>query len=206
MIVVIEPHNCGSYPNLLEKMFRLRAHVFRDKMKWDVKVIDGMERDKYDDESPVYVVLTDQAEHHVYGSLRLLPTTGPTLLKDTFLDTLPDAVDLSSPTIWECTRLCIDERLMGDRLESLLPASTLLIEALGEVALKAGIETVLGVFEPIMLRIYRRIGCAVEILGCTRRFELPVYLGAFEVSEEILGGIRRRTQRCNSNRAETLAA
>jgi acyl homoserine lactone synthase len=198
MILVIEPHNAGRHQALLEAMFRLRARVFRDKMRWDVDVVDGMERDKYDDEQPVYIVLTDEKAREVYGSLRLLPTTGPTLLADTFSDTLPNAAHLSAPTIWECTRLCIDDKLLGDRPENLTLASALLIEGLGEVALKAGIETILGVFEPMMLRVYRRIGCTLEILGCTRRFERPVYLGAFAVTEDILKGVKQRIERAGA--------
>jgi acyl homoserine lactone synthase len=198
MIVVIEPQNARRHEKLLAEMFRLRARVFRDKMNWDVEVIDGMERDKFDEEQPVYLVLTDEQQQQVYGSLRLLPTTGPTLLQDTFSDTLPDAVGLTSPTIWECTRLCIDDKLVGDRPENLMMASALLIEGLGEVALKAGIETVLGVFEPLMLRVYRRIGCSVDILGCTRRFERPVYLGSFAVSAEILESVKLRIRQARA--------
>lgn len=198
MIVVIEPHNAKRHQKLLDEMFRLRARIFRDRMNWDVNVVDGMERDEYDDLDPVYIVLTDEKAREVHGSLRLLPTTGPTLLKDTFSDTLPDAVHLSAPSIWECTRLCIDDKLVGDRPENLLLASALLIEGLGEVALKAGIETILGVFEPLMLRVYRRIGCTLEILGCTRRFKRPVYLGAFAVSEEILSDVKLRIARAGA--------
>ena len=209
MILVIEPHNASRHKQLLEAMFRLRARVFRDKMKWDVNVVDGMERDEYDDLDPVYIVLTDETASEVYGSLRLLPTTGPTLLANTFSDTLPDAANLTAPTIWECTRLCIDDKLVGDRPENLILASARLIEGLGEVALKAGIETVLGVFEPMMLRVYRRIGCTLEILGCTRRFERPVYLGAFAVSEEILKDVKLRIERAgalNTHAEHPLAA
>lgn len=209
MILVIEPHNASRHKQLLQSMFKLRARVFRDKMKWDVNVVDGMERDEYDDLDPVYIVLTDETASEVYGSLRLLPTTGPTLLANTFSDTLPDAANLSAPTIWECTRLCIDDKLVGDRPENLMLASARLIEGLGEVALKAGIETVLGVFEPMMLRVYRRIGCTLEILGCTRRFERPVYLGAFAVSEEILKDVKLRIERAsglNTHAEHPLAA
>ena len=45
MIVAIEPHNACEYPNLMDKMFRLRARVFRDRLGWDVQVIDGKEPD-----------------------------------------------------------------------------------------------------------------------------------------------------------------
>lgn len=206
MIVVIEPHNADRHEKLLAEMFRLRARVFRDKMNWDVEVIDGMERDKYDDEQPVYIVLTDEGQQKVHGSLRLLPTTGPTLLRDTFSDTLLDAVGLTAPTIWECTRLCIDDKLVGDRPENLLMASALLIEGLGEVAVKSGIETILGVFEPMMLRVYRRIGCSVDILGCTRRFERPVYLGSFAVSAEILDGVKLRIRQASAQHARLESA
>lgn len=195
MIVVIQLHNANRYQELLEDMYRLRARVFRDKLKWDVAVVDGMERDEYDRKCPVYIILTDSNALTVYGSLRILPTTGPTLLANIFSDTLPDAVYLSAPTIWECTRLCIDDRVMGDRPENMVLASGLLLKALGEVALKAGIETVLGVFDPVMLRVYRRIGCDVEVLGCTRRFGRPIYLGSFRVSGTILERIKLRLRR-----------
>ena len=49
----------------------------------------------------------------VKGSLRLLPTTGPTVLADVFSDTLPDAVTFSAPTIWECTRFCLEDGILS---------------------------------------------------------------------------------------------
>ena len=126
MIVVIGPHNAHKYSNLIDEMFRLRARIFRDRLRWDVQVVDGKERDKYDDEAPVYLIYTDDETGEIKGSLRLLPTTGPTLLADFFSDTLPDAVHLSAPTIWECTRVCLDDEILdrGDRMNYfLLPLS-----------------------------------------------------------------------------------
>src|SRR3979409_1951247 len=111
MIVVIEQYNAHEYQNLMDEMFRLRARIFRDRLKWDVQVTDGKERDKYDDQAPVYLVYTDDEAREGKGSLRLLPTTGPTVLADIFSDTLPDAVHLSAPTIWECTRFCLEEKI-----------------------------------------------------------------------------------------------
>ena len=46
-------------------MFRLRARVFADRLKWDVPVSDGMERDRYDDEGPVYLIYTDDEQKKV---------------------------------------------------------------------------------------------------------------------------------------------
>ena len=119
MFVVIEQYNAYKYSHLIDEMFRLRARIFRDRLRWDVQVADGKERDKYDNEGPVYIIYTDSEAREVKGSLRLLPTTGPTLLADVFADTLPDAVHLSAPTIWECTRFCLDDKIL-DKQQSLL--------------------------------------------------------------------------------------
>jgi acyl homoserine lactone synthase len=193
MIVVIESHNAHRYASLMDEMFRLRARVFRDRLGWDVQVADGKERDKYDDESPVYLVYTDDAARCVKGSLRLLPTTGPTVLADFFSDTLPDAAHLSAPTIWECTRFCLDDKILGNgQREELLCASGALIAGLGEVGIKAGIESILGNFDATMLRVYRRIGCEVEVLGSTLRYGRPIYLGLFPISESILRNVQAR--------------
>jgi N-acyl-L-homoserine lactone synthetase len=199
MIVVIEPHNAHEYPKLLDAMFRLRARIFRNRLGWDVRVADGKERDKYDDEAPVYIIYTDDDAQEVKGSLRLLPTTGPTLLAEFFSDTLPAAAHLSAPTIWECTRFCLEDKIssQGHWREQII-ASAVLIAALGEVAIKAGIETVLGNFDSTMLRLYRRIGCEVEVLGSTQRFGQPVYLGSFPISEAILRRVKIKLKNAQS--------
>ena len=186
MIVVVEKSNAHRYGNLLDKMFRQRARFFHDRLKWDVQVTDGKERDRYDDEGPVYIIYTDDLRGEVKGSLRLLPTTGPTLAADVFSDTLPDAVHLSAPSIWECSRFCLDENILASGIEVIIFASRVLIAALGDVAMGAGIESIIGNFDASKLRLYRRIGCEVEILGSTSRYGSPVYLGVHHISETIV--------------------
>ncbi len=204
MIVVIEPHNAREYSSLMDEMFRLRARVFRDRMGWDVRVENGKERDRYDDEGPVYLIYADDEVREVRGCLRLLPTTGPTVLADFFSDTLPDAVHLSAPTIWECTRFCLDDGILsrGDR-EELYFTSAVLIAALGDVAVRAGIESILGNFDATMLRLYRRIGCEVEVLGSTHRYGHPIYLGLFPISETILRKVKGRLKSAQSLMVES---
>ena len=194
MIVVIQQHNAHKYSNLIDEMFRLRARIFRDQLKWDVQVEDGKERDKYDDEGPVYLIYTNDEKRQVKGSLRLLPTTGPTLLADFFSDTLPDAVHLSAPTIWECTRFCLDDK----QEDGLLFASAKLIAAMGRVAIDAGIESIIGNFDSSMLRLYRRVGCEIEVLGSTLRYGRPVYLGLCQISETALRRVEGRLKKAPS--------
>ena len=193
MILVVQQHNARQYEGLLNQMFRLRARVFRDRLRWKVQVIDGMERDRYDGEDPVYILYTDEMQQRLIGSLRLLPTTGPTLVADYFADTVPDSARLTAPSIWECTRFCVDEDYLGNgNREELTFASGILFAALGEVALEAGIQSILGNFDARMLRLYRRVGCEVEVLGSTERYGPTVYLGGFTVSEAILNNLMAR--------------
>ncbi len=71
---------CSVY----EEMLRGRARVFRDRMKWDVSVHDGKEVDWYDlNADPIYIVSLN-GDGHVVGSLRVLPTVGPTMLAREF--------------------------------------------------------------------------------------------------------------------------
>jgi acyl homoserine lactone synthase len=209
MIVIIEKNNAHKYSNLVDKMHRLRARIFQDRLGWDVRVVGGKERDKYDDEGPVYIIYADDEAREVKGSMRLLPTTGPTLLADCFADTLPDAALLSAPTIWEATRFCIDDRLL-DRgsPDGLFFASSVMIAALGDVAVSAGIESIVANFDASALRLYRRVGCEIDILGCTLRYGLPVYLGLFPVSDSLLRNLKRRlaNARQESARTKELAA
>ena len=199
MIVVIEPHNASDHSDLIDEMFRLRARVFHDHLRWDVRVTDGKERDKYDDEGPVYLIHADDEKQKVKGSLRLLPTTGPTVLADFFSDTLPSAAHLSAPSIWECTRFCLDDTILSSRhRDEHFFNSVVLIAALGDVAIKAGIESILGNFDSAMLRLYRRIGCEVDVLGSTDRYGQSIYLGLFSISDTILHKVRRRLEKAQS--------
>jgi len=198
MIIVIEPHNAAAYPKLMEQMFRLRARVFHDRLGLDIQVADGKERDKYDDEAPVYLIYADDEAREVKGSLRLLPTSGPTVLADFFSDTLPDAVYLSSPSIWECTRFCLDDRILSRGNQAAYFASAVLIAALGDLAIKAGIESILGNFDSTMLRLCRRIGCEVDVLGSTQRRGQPICLGLFPISEPMLRRVKGKLTNAQS--------
>jgi acyl homoserine lactone synthase len=192
MIIIVEAHNAEKYAHLLEQMFRQRARIFHDRLGWDVIVKDGKERDRFDDENPVYIIYTDDAGRKVKGSLRLLPTTGPTLLADFFSDTVPDAAHLAAPTIWECTRFCLDEDIWQKDKEDILFASTVLLVALGDLAVLAGIESIIGNFDASALHLWRRIGCEVEILGSTARYGRPVYLGLHPISAAIVSRIKKK--------------
>ena len=88
MIKLIQGSQSHENPDLIDQMFRLRAKAFADRLNWDVKVIDGQERDRFDDCDPLYILSLNPAGR-VAGSARLLQTTGPNMLADVFPQLLP---------------------------------------------------------------------------------------------------------------------
>ncbi len=76
-------------------------------MKWDVSIVNNWEIDGYDALNPIYLVCVDQ-NNILVGGLRLLPTSGFTMINDTFSVLLPDAKRIESPLIWESSRFSVD--------------------------------------------------------------------------------------------------
>jgi Autoinducer synthase len=84
MLRLIEKSCASFYPKEMDAMFRNRALTFSDRLGWDVTVKDGYEQDVFDQADPLYLVSVDPINDRYWGSLRLLPTTGPNMLRDVF--------------------------------------------------------------------------------------------------------------------------
>lgn len=194
MIVFVEQNQYAVRANLISQTFTTRKKVFVDEMKWDIPVTNGQEVDKYDQLGAAYVILTDDERRNAYASLRLLPSTGPTLLYDVFSKTIPDGAALSAPGIFECTRFCVDEELDAKRTYYRhIPAASLLLLGLCEIGLEKGITTIAANFDPLMRRVYHRAGCEVDVLGEASIYgRRPVACGTFEVSDRILTQMRSK--------------
>ena len=108
MIILVNGNEQADYAYLTNKMFRIRAKVFHERLKWDVNVVDGLEKDHFDQENPLYLISVDEVSGNVRGSLRLLPTTGPNMLRDVFPILLPPGEVVESATIWESSRFSME--------------------------------------------------------------------------------------------------
>ncbi|WP_045024425.1 acyl-homoserine-lactone synthase [Agrobacterium arsenijevicii] len=197
MYLLVQAHEFHKHANLLDQSFKLRKKVFADRLGWNVSVCGPFEKDRYDSLHPAYLIWCNENQSQLYGSVRLMPTTGPTLLYDVFRDTFPQAYGLVAPTIWEGTRMCVDEEAVGRDFPDLRPdrAFCLLLLALCEVALDNGINTLISNYEPHMRRIYERAGAELDELGRANGFgRFPVCCGAFEVSPRVLAQMREKTK------------
>ena len=101
MIKLIEGAYASFFPRETHAMFRSRAETFSGRLGWEVIVKNGYERDRFDDLNPLYLVSVDPETEEYWGSLRLLPTTGPNMLRDVFPQLLGEGEQIVDATIWE---------------------------------------------------------------------------------------------------------
>lgn len=176
MIRYIYANDLPKYPKLAKSMFRDRADQFRARLDWAVTVDEnGEERDEYDAMNPLYVIW-EEADGRHGGSMRLLPTTGRTMVNDHFSH-LTEGVHIQSPLIWECTRFCLARGAKPGVAAALMLAG-------GEVMRGFGVAHYVGVFDARMVRIYRRIGSCPEILGQQGEGRDMIAVGLWEFTAE----------------------
>ena len=144
MIELVQGAYPGENTDIIDKMFRLRAKVFNDRLGWDVKVSDKREKDEFDELNPLYVVETDE-QRNVLASLRLLPTTGPHMLSDVFNELLEPEDIIRSPRVLESSRFAVDTELLGHLPNGLSTVTGKLLCALLETARAAGVDFVISV-------------------------------------------------------------
>lgn len=193
MFTAIRPLQSIGSAHLSEQYYRLRKHVFHDALKWDVTARDGLEIDNYDALDPLYLVWCSDDFRHLYGGVRLMPTDGPTLLRDVFFETCPAEVMPCDAAIFEATRMCVDERVIEERFDGMKSARavSLMLAALCECGLAIGATFMVSNFEKPMRRVYGRAGVVPSILGVADGYgRRPVYCGQFAVNEALLKNIR----------------
>lgn len=89
----------------LQSMFHLRHQIFKEKLGWEVSGFADMEIDGYDALDPYYVLC--EKEKQVLGCMRLLPTTGFYMLKDTFPQLLQGETAPVAPDVYEISRFAV---------------------------------------------------------------------------------------------------
>lgn len=157
MILVIDGLNKHKFQKQLDEMFRLRARVFGDRLGWQVNVVDGLERDHFDDLDPAYVIGLDDTGR-VVACVRALQTTGPHMLADVFSDILDGEPPIRSANIWESTRFCVDTKRLdrGNGRNSVSYATCELMIGALEYAQNSGITDIITVIDPVMDRVLKR--------------------------------------------------
>jgi N-acyl-L-homoserine lactone synthetase len=192
MLKLIESSYASFFPKEIDAMFRNRAETFSDRLGWEVVVKDGYERDCFDDADPLYLVSVDRDTEQYWGSLRLLPTTGPNMLRDVFPQLL-DGDFIESATMWESSRICAATAPgQPDRSRSGVNyVLSELVLGIAEVAVAVGLTQIVSVFDARMLRVLKAAGCNPKIIGRPQRIGNTMsYAGLFDAGEGPLKALR----------------
>lgn len=107
MMQLITPDCYAEFASELREMHGLRYRVFKKRLDWEVQTEGEMETDPFDSLNPVYLLLKG-SDWRTCGCVRLLPTTGPTMLRDTFPTLLDEMVVPASADVWESSRFALD--------------------------------------------------------------------------------------------------
>jgi acyl homoserine lactone synthase len=106
---IISGESTHLQPAMMSRLARYRHEVFVQRLGWKLPCPDGIELDQFDREDTVYVVALDKHSGAIRGMARLLPTTGPYLLRDIFPALLHGSPAPASPNIWEISRFAVVE-------------------------------------------------------------------------------------------------
>jgi len=191
MMHLITPDFYGEFADELAEMHRLRYRVFKERLDWDVQVSGDMEVDDFDALHPAYLLQRDIGGR-IQGCVRLLPSSGPTMLREIFPVLLGTQPAPASPTVWESSRFALDLAPSAPKARSGLAIATYeLFAGMIEFGLSRGLIDVVTVTDVRMERILRRAGWPL------RRIDEPRTLGTthavagyLEISEDSLDRVR----------------
>ncbi|MEI8703219.1 GNAT family N-acetyltransferase (plasmid) [Mesorhizobium mediterraneum] len=164
-ILTVSPDLYGRHQNFLKQMYRLRAAVFGGRLEWDVSVTAGEERDRYDDFKPTYVLAVNEPGM-VAGCARLLPASGPTMLKYIFPELLEKGSLNPHPEMVESSRFCVDTSQTAGREGGQLHLVTrTLFAGIIEWSMANGYSEIVTATDLRFERILKRAGWPMRRLG-----------------------------------------
>ena len=187
MIQLITPDHYGAFVHELSEMHRLRYRVFKERLGWDVEISGDMEVDAFDACQPTYLLQKDD-DGCIQGCVRLLPTTGPTMLRDTFPVLLDGQRAPASETIWESSRFGLDLSASHAKAVSGIALATYeLFVGMIEFGLVRRLSDIVTVTDARMERILQRVGWPLRRLGRPRSIGSTLAIaGYLSISREIL--------------------
>lgn len=166
-------------------MHRLRFEVFSRKLGWDVESHDGLERDKFDDLDDVAYVLAKATSGEVEACWRILPTTGPYMLRDTFPELLHGQAAPCATDCWELSRFAVSSSPTMAGNGTFGPLSKALMVQSAFFAHERGISRYVTVTTPIMERMLKHQGLHIHRIGPPIKIGVAAAVACFIEVDEI---------------------
>jgi len=193
MIQLIIPERHNEFARELRAMHQLRYRVFRERLDWNVQTSGDLELDQFDTLNPHYLLLR-QTDGRVAGCVRLLPTTGPTMLRDVFPELLDGRSVPEDLGVWESSRFALDLAPPTSNGSAGVALETFwLLAAMIEFGLSRRLTRIVTVTDLRMERILRRAGWTLDRIGAPRQIgSTQAVAGFLDVSLENLMTVREK--------------
>jgi len=162
------------------------------RMDWNVQISGDMEIDDFDALHPAYLAQLS-SDGQVQGCVRLLPTLGPTMLRDTFPALLEDQPAPSDPLIWKSSRFALDVAPGPPKGgHGIARATYELFAGMVEFGLSRQLTDIVTVTDVRMERILRRSGWPLRRISSPSRIGSTLaVVGYLAISAEVLTTLRR---------------
>lgn len=178
MVKVVTSNNKHRHEALLDSMFRDRKRVFVDWLKWDVPVVDGVyEKDQFDTDDTVYLIMSDPETGKHRASVRFVPTMLPHMLKDVFPSFCEGEIPIGDD-IWEASRLCTAPGLKGELARNVRRQ---LFTAVMEFALLYGVSRITMITHMDYAQHFMASGWEIRPLGLPSEYHGQM-LNALEIA------------------------
>lgn len=156
---------CEFHAGMLDSMHEFRREVFVNRLGWSLPMMNGMERDQYDNETAMYFVACDEHER-VTACARLLPTTASYMLPELFPQLLGGNPAPRDPAIWELSRFATSVRETREgRVLSLSKPTLDLLDSVLEFARRRGAARLALVTSIAIERLMLRAGINAHRIG-----------------------------------------
>jgi N-acyl-L-homoserine lactone synthetase len=147
-------------------------------------MLEGIERDEYDNDNTIYFVVQD-AIGNVTACTRLLPTVTPCMLHHLFGELLGDNPPPRDPRVWELSRFATSVRKSGDGRALALSEPTLqLLREVLHFAGRHGVERLVLVTSVAIERLLIRSGFPVHRVAAPCRMPDGLFVALFIDVEE----------------------
>ncbi|MER8402554.1 acyl-homoserine-lactone synthase [Mesorhizobium sp. M1348] len=193
MMQLITPDLYGEFASELKEMHGLRYRVFKERLNWKVQTEGEMETDAFDELKPVYLLLKG-SDWRIRGCVRLLPATGPTMLRDIFPVLLGASPAPASSDIWESSRFALDLPPSAPKAAGGLARETYeLFAGMIEFGLANDLSRIVTVTDIRMERILRLASWPLSRIGQPQAVGITnAVAGYLEVSHASLMRVRWR--------------
>ncbi|RXJ71246.1 acyl-homoserine-lactone synthase [Veronia nyctiphanis] len=150
--------------SMLSDVHSLRYKVFHQRLNWQVPVNGELEVDEYDELDPTFIVSQGECGD-VVGCMRLLKTTGPYMLADTFPQLLGGKAAPRDKNILEISRFATMNAQLQHNTKGISEITYSLLQKAYLHAVNEGVDAYVMVTTTAIERYLRRMGITTERLA-----------------------------------------